>query len=92
MAKELGLKPAIVEAIAQHHMRLDDSGFPKLKKGTANKVNRIAELIGLAEDFLLLLKLSKEDNNIDPFAKMSYELSQKFSITIQKAYRKVFAI
>src|SRR3989339_348193 len=92
VAKELGLKPAIVEAIAQHHMRLDDSGFPKLKKGTANKVNRIAELIGLAEDFLLLLKLSKEDNNIDPFAKMSYELSQKFSITIQKAYRKVFAI
>ena len=41
--------PILIEAVEQHHMRLG-GGFPK-RQGSAGKVNRIGELIGICDEF-----------------------------------------
>ncbi len=91
MLQSFNLKPAVLNAIAQHHMRMDDSGFPEFEKGKAHSINRIAELIGVVDELLLLIqKAVDEDLSYDPVEYLRPMLVLKFSPTIQRAYDEVF--
>ena len=91
MLESFKFRPAIIEAIKQHHMRLDGSGFPDFEKGKSHKVNRIAELIGLIDELLTLIKKEADGQlGYDSIEYLRPVLCLKFSPTIQKAYDHVF--
>lgn len=50
------LPEAALEAVSQHHMRLNGTGFPE--RPLTGQVNRIGELIGICDDFIRVLKQS----------------------------------
>ena len=60
---EEGIKPALFEAVAHHHMRYDGSGFPK--RDSSTKLNQISEVISMAEEFLDILNIC-EGTDKDP--------------------------
>jgi hypothetical protein len=90
LLEKLKFKPTICEAVFQHHMRLNKGGFPEMPKGKANKINHIAELIGLTEELLLLLKKAKIDPSINPIEDLRKNLSRDFSNPVVKAYQQAF--
>jgi len=87
LLKDLGLKNVLLEAIERHHMRLDGRGFPRWEKGSVNKVNHIAEVIGLAEELSHWINKASSDKSINPLSMVKKEY---FSEKIQKAYIKIF--
>ena len=87
LLKDLGLKNVLLEAIERHHMRLDGRGFPRWEKGSVNKVNHIAEVIGLAEELSHWINKASGDKTINPLSKVKKEY---FSEKIQKAFIKIF--
>ncbi len=84
---KLGFKPALVEAVSQHHMRYDGSGFPKGSKKNSN-LNRIAELIGLVEDFLVVIKATTEGT--DPAKEFQTNHFEKFSKKMRNIFKLLF--
>ena len=87
LLKNLGLKNVLLDAIERHHMRLDGRGFPRWEKGSVNKVNHIAEVIGLAEELSHWINRASSDESINPLTMVKKEF---FSEKIQKAYLKIF--
>lgn len=45
--------PAVIQAITQHHQRAKGGGFPK---GATSQLTRVAEIVGVADEFDQLLK------------------------------------
>lgn len=88
LAKEMGLKPVLCDAIATHHQRLSGEGFPSVEKGKSLVVNRIGELIGVAEELIYLV--NHADDSILPTEALRLKLTDCFSPTIKAAYHKVF--
>jgi HD-GYP domain-containing protein (c-di-GMP phosphodiesterase class II) len=84
---EAGIKPALIEAVNQHHMRLDNSGFPRVTKG--QKINPIAELIGLCDDFSIVLK-KYEGTDEDPIAMFKEQMKGRFSKKLYDVFSLTF--
>lgn len=84
---ELNFKPALVQAASQHHIRRDGSGFPKLSKDIA--FNSIAELIGLAEDFITTIEDSKKEN-LNAIAVFKEIIKNRFSKKLQDVFNLTF--
>lgn len=89
IASSMGLKPVLCEAILHHHQRIDGSGFPPSEKGCALTVNRIGELIGLAEELLLLIHNAEDDGPL-PTEILRLNLTGRYSKTIKNAFDLVF--
>lgn len=89
MAREMGVKNVLCEAIAQHHRRLDGSGFPEIAKGKAIVINRIGELIGLAEEFCHMIEDS-DGTNKSPADELRLRLDGRFSTSIRRAFDVIF--
>jgi len=87
LLKNLGLKNVLLDAIERHHMRLDGHGFPRWEKGSVNKVNHIAEVIGLSEELSHWITRASSDESINPLSMVKKEY---FSEKIQKAFLKIF--
>ena len=85
---EVGLKPALLEAVIQHHVRIDNSGFPQLPKG--QKINSIAELIGLCDDFSKVLEECDETGE-DPVIKFKTQMNGRFSKKLVDVFSLTFA-
>ncbi len=79
-----GLKPALVEAIAQHHQRRDGKGFPK--RNGVGRLNRIAELIGLSEEVVRLIERANRERELDVLRLANNEVMSQFSEPIQRAF------
>lgn len=86
--KMKGVPPIVVTAVAQHHLRANKGGFPEAK--AVNEVNRISELVGLAEEFLKLLKKKETDPSIDPFTILKERARKEFSEQMVDAFIRTF--
>lgn len=82
----LNFKPALVEAVAQHHMRYDGSGYPKRQRDEA--INRIAEIVGLAEDFLTVV----QKKSANPVLEFKRDHFHKFSPLLQNIFNLTFGV
>ncbi|HAR43586.1 MAG TPA: hypothetical protein DCS07_13315, partial [Bdellovibrionales bacterium] len=59
-----GIDAVSIQAIEQHHERRDNTGFPGRVNGS--NVNRIAELIGLSDEFINLLEAAGKNPALNP--------------------------
>lgn len=84
---ELNFKPALLEAVSQHHIRRDNSGFPKLNKDTF--FNPIAELIGMCEEFITTIE-ECERNELKPVPVFKNKIKNKFSQKFQDVFNLTF--
>jgi len=55
------VKPVCIQAVAQHHERFNNSGFPL--GIAADSINRIAEIIGISDTFVRVLQKSRAGEN-----------------------------
>lgn len=77
--------PALIEAVEQHHMRLE-GGFPK-RQGVG-RINRIAELIGISEEFAHHIEVRK--GAAGAAREMLEKATGRFSAPILNAFQKTF--
>lgn len=89
LSKIPGISATIVQAVAQHHERLGKAGFPK--RVGVGKINRIAEVIGVSDEFVRLLRHSEADG-MNPFLKMNTQILSLFSPAVREAFRSVFIL
>ncbi len=82
-----------LQAIAQHHERRNKKGFPG--KVSPTEINRIAEIVGLSDEFVRLYSKLKKENVKDPkqttFLVMERnKIFDGFSYPIVEAFQNVF--
>jgi putative nucleotidyltransferase with HDIG domain len=82
------MDPAIAQAIAQHHERRDRKGFPAgIGLGA---INRVAEIVGICDEFAKLIKLAVENPEIYVLQRMEKTVFPGFSEPVIKAFRMAF--
>ncbi len=82
------IPPIIVSAVAEHHRRLDGSGFPITE--STSEINRVAELIGISEEFLKVAEMVK-GTPVNPFEILRVDAEKQFSAPIVDAFIRAFA-
>lgn len=85
-----GTHPTVIQAVLQHHERRGKKAFRTSGKPTS--MNRIAELIGIADEYILLMKLAKADPKIDIHQQLEKNVFPCFSSTVVEAFRSVFFV
>ena len=85
-----GLDPVVIQAVAQHHERRDKKGFPS--KLGAGAINRIAEIVGISDEFVRLIKAASENPSIHILKEMDLRVFAGFSPTIVDAFRSIFFV
>jgi HD-GYP domain-containing protein (c-di-GMP phosphodiesterase class II) len=83
-----GIDPSALQAVAQHHERRNKKGFPA--RAGAGSINRIAEIVGISDEFVRLMKQAKKDPSLDLRAKMDNEVFDGFSHPVVEAFRETF--
>ncbi len=83
-----GVDPVVAQAVAQHHERRNKKGFP-LRLG-AGSINRVAEIIGLADELARRIEKAKKDPAINPLQDLELTMVEGFSNPVVEAFRKVF--
>ena len=83
-----GIDPVVVQAVSQHHERRNKTGFP-MRLGTGY-INRVAEIIGISDEFTRLIKKQKDDPKIDIQKLMELTIYEGFSNYIVDAFKFVF--
>lgn len=86
--KVRGIESSVGNAIAWHHGRRNRAGFPKLIEG--GMINRVAELVGISDEFVKLIAESKKIPSLNPYVEMEKRVLEGFSHPIVDAFRKVF--
>ncbi len=82
------VEPVTVQAVVQHHERRSQTGFP-YKLG-AGSINRIAEIIGVSDEFMHQIAKLKIDPQFNPIAEMENRILKTFSLGVADAFRAVF--
>ncbi len=91
LTKHCTLDPSVIRAIAQHHERRDGDGFPH--KLGAGKISPVAEIIGISDEFVRLLRAQdppSPDGLQGVYDKMESEIFDRFSFPIVEAFRAIF--
>jgi HD-GYP domain-containing protein (c-di-GMP phosphodiesterase class II) len=83
LARIQGIDETIIQAVAQHHERRDRSGFPGKTWGP--RINRIAEIIGLSDEFIRLTKETKDREGLKK--RLKDEVFPKFSFQVVEAFK-----
>lgn len=81
-----GVDPIIVEAVRNHHIRRNGSGFPKGSKSAS----RLAEMIGISDEFVRLLTQKQSQPTLDPLYHMQAAVLDAFSFPVSDAFSKTF--
>lgn len=83
-----GIDEVVIQAVAQHHERRNRKGFP----GTTppDQINRIAEMIGISDEFVNLIIRSKDDISLNPIQYMVQNIFDGFSYPIIESFRTLF--
>lgn len=79
-----GAPSAIHQAIKEHHLRADGSGFPKTERMI--DLSLIAEAVGIADEFSKLISAAKSDSRINPFEAIIPIANAQFSKRISSAF------
>jgi HD-GYP domain-containing protein (c-di-GMP phosphodiesterase class II) len=79
---------ATLLAVLQHHERRDGLGFPR--RLGPEQISVFAEIIGICDEFIRLLKRQENEPEFNTFEAMSAEVFNGFSFRTIKAFRSVF--
>jgi HD-GYP domain-containing protein (c-di-GMP phosphodiesterase class II) len=85
-----GVDPGAVQAIAQHHQRLNKMGFPQ--RHGVGSVNRVAEIVGIADEFSRLIARAARDPAVNPLREMNLAVFPGFSRPVQATFRRAFLV
>jgi HD-GYP domain-containing protein (c-di-GMP phosphodiesterase class II) len=86
---ETGFFPdVILQGIEQHHERRNRLGFPRSLG--AGAINRIAEIIGFADEFVHIVQESALDPAVDPIFAAKVRLADGFSSEVLAAFEAMF--
>ncbi|OFZ18509.1 MAG: hypothetical protein A2X94_00775 [Bdellovibrionales bacterium GWB1_55_8] len=77
-----------IQAVAQHHERRHNRGFPG--KAAPDEINRVAEIVGISDEFIDLLIKAEFDPSLDPLREMEKSVFAGFSFPIIQSFRTVF--
>lgn len=80
--------PSVVQAVVQHHERRNRLGFPN-RLGSGN-INLVAELIGISEEYVNLLKKAQQDSELKPLRMMESTKFDGFSAQVIAAFKQCF--
>lgn len=83
-----GIDPLVVQAVAQHHERKDQSGFPKVAKG--DQIHRVSEVVGLSDEFADLLIRKKANPSFNLVEYLHASTFHGFSYPVVNAFKAVF--
>lgn len=83
-----GIDPSAIQAVAQHHERRNKMGFPA--RSGAGTINRIAEIIGISDEFNRLLQKAMTNPKLNILQEMEIHVFKGFSHPIVEAFRMVF--
>lgn len=81
-----GLDSVVLMAVAQHHERRSGNGFP-LKLGTG-AIQKIAEVVGIADEFIRLMARLKKDPTLVLSKELERNIFNGFSFQVVEAFRK----
>ncbi|MGZ3710480.1 MAG: HD domain-containing phosphohydrolase [Bdellovibrionota bacterium] len=79
------LTEAVLQAVEQHHERRTRKGFPG--QLGAGAINGIAEIVGISDEFVNLMKRAKLDNTIKPIQELESKVFDGFSSNVVEAFR-----
>jgi HD-GYP domain-containing protein (c-di-GMP phosphodiesterase class II) len=79
---------SVIQAIQQHHERRTRQGFPH--RIGAGALNRVAEVIGLADEFAHVIVRSAKEPGKDLVTAMSAQILTEFSTPVVNAFQAVF--
>lgn len=85
-----GIHPTIIQAVSQHHCRRFSGSFPK--NIAPSGINRVAEIVGIADEYVKLLQRRLCGEKIDPLWEMEQEVFRGFSLPVVDAFRKIFLV
>ena len=78
----------VVESVAQHHERISGHGFPQgLRTG---QITRIAEIVGICDEFVGLIEAIRLDPKSDPITGMWDDVLPRYSNSIATAFMAAF--
>ncbi|MBF0297284.1 MAG: HD domain-containing protein [Oligoflexia bacterium] len=80
------IHPTIIQIVAQHHNRIDGSGFPAVNKGTA--LNPLSQLVGISDEFTRLIKLHDTSDTNKIIKEFSKKISS-FQMPIRNAFLSI---
>lgn len=81
------VEPIVIQAVEQHHERRDRKGYPKRPPG--NLINRVAEIVGISDDFDRFLVKAKTNPTFDPLKAIVHHFDG-FSPVVVDAFRIAF--
>ena len=84
-----GVNASVLQAVRQHHERRNKKGF-SLLSGQTKQINRVAEIVGISDDFVKLMARQKVDASFDPLQEMVANYFDGFTSVVVDAFRKVF--
>ena len=88
LTKIKAMDPAVPHAVASHHARRNNRGFPKNLGATS--INQIAEIIGISEEFSRIITKKVLHPELSPIEIMDKQLLEGFSRPVAEAFRKIF--
>ncbi|MGE4232363.1 MAG: HD-GYP domain-containing protein [Bacteriovoracia bacterium] len=83
-----GIDPVVFQAIEQHHERRSKKGFPNHLG--AGAINRFAEIIGISDEYICLLKLAEQKRNFSAAHEMKSSIFNGFTYQVTEAFRQIF--
>jgi HD-GYP domain-containing protein (c-di-GMP phosphodiesterase class II) len=83
------IKPAVIQAVEQHHMKHLGFGFPERKNNSAS-LGRVAEIVGISEELARLSKSNKASSPAQMLAELERTVFPGFSKQIVYAFRTAF--
>lgn len=82
------INPIVPTTILEHHERRTGHGFP-FARG-AGGITQVAEVIGITDIFVQLLKKASKDSKIDVISHMRKNIYNDFSFPVMEAFDKTF--
>lgn len=83
-----GLKPVVIQAVAQHHERRNKRGFP-LGIG-AGSISLVAEIVGISDEFFRIIQKIKAEPKVNLIEELNERVFNAFSHSIAAEFKKVF--
>ncbi len=88
LSKIPGTHPSVIQAVLQHHERRGVVAFGA--KTRAKNLNKVSEIIGIADDFLKLLKNNKDADPVRIQKLLEIQVFPFFSQSVVEAFRQIY--